>query len=231
MERTRTRRQISGGRGFQAFVQPIADAMGVAAAVAALIILIKAYETDSRGPVIEPDQGAHSLGVEDAPVRVLVFSDFKCPDCQTFALGPAQDIIEEFVARDRDKVRIVYAHTPVFGADSERAAVASECAARQGQFWAFHDSIFPDSQQAGTVTYQIAGLQTIATKIGLDVDKYSSCVNDPASSDAVKTSFTAAVANGVESSPTVFINERMLVGSRSYAEYRQVILEELSILD
>ncbi len=128
-------------------------------------------------------------------------------------------------------VRFVYAHYPVLGPDSVRTAIASECAAQQGRFWEFHDFIFPFARQAGTVTYQDDGLQAVAAGIGLDMNRFSDCTRDPENANPVKASAEVGSANGVGSTPTVFVNDRMIVGLRGYAEYRQAIVEELNRLE
>jgi protein-disulfide isomerase len=78
----------------------------------------------------------HRLGPENADITVVVFSDFECPMCRTFAL----ETFPEFEARYPGRVALVFRHWPLTGHRlAYPAARASECAAQQGRFFPFHD--------------------------------------------------------------------------------------------
>ena len=82
----------------------------------------------------------HIEGDPDAPVTIIEFSDFACPYCSRFSVDTLPQLREDYV--ETGKVRFVYKHYAILGQVSTRAAEASECAAEQDQFWAYHDQIF-----------------------------------------------------------------------------------------
>ncbi len=87
----------------------------------------------------------HFKGDPQAPVVMIEFGDFQCPFCGQFARATAP-LIEEAYIRP-GKVRFGYLHFAFLGPESVWAAQASECAAEQEAFWAYHDLLF--ARQAG----------------------------------------------------------------------------------
>ena len=64
------------------------------------------------------------------------------------------------------QVRFVYRHLAAQGSEAIRSAEASECAAEQEQFWAYHDWVYANQVKNQTrLTDEV--LINIATEIGL----------------------------------------------------------------
>lgn len=88
-----------------------------------------------------------SLGSGDA--AMIINSDFECPFCRRFALETFPRVVKEFVASG--KLTVYFQHVPIESVHKNAvgAAIAAECAGKQGQFWAMHDAIFsrPDGVQ------------------------------------------------------------------------------------
>ena len=87
-------------------------------------------------PVVPTD---HSIGPLHAPVTVLEYGDFECPNCKQAA--PAVKLLLE---RFAERVRFVYRHFPLeeVHPHAVRAAEAAECAGGQQKFWPMHDLLF-----------------------------------------------------------------------------------------
>jgi protein-disulfide isomerase len=96
------------------------------------------------------------------------------------------------------------------------AACGAECAGQQGKFWEYHDLLFQN--QAALAR---DGLFTIARDIGLDIARFRTCLDDPATLDLVREDVHAGSALGVKSTPTIFINGRRIEGAleRHYYDY------------
>lgn len=81
------------------------------------------------------------LGSPEASVVMLIFSDFECPYCGTFAADTMPTLKHDYV--DTGKVRVAFRHLPLpIHSRAQRAAESAECAQRQGRFWAMHDLQF-----------------------------------------------------------------------------------------
>ena len=141
--------------------------------------------------------GRPSKGKADAKVTVVEFSDFQCPYCSRAVSG-----VEELLKAYPDDVRVVFMHYPLsFHKEAMPAAIASQCANVQGKFWDFHDKVFENQGQMSAEAF--AGH---AKDAGLDMDKYKTCISDPATAAFVKKDMEQGNEAGVEGTPSFFIN-------------------------
>jgi protein-disulfide isomerase len=93
--------------------------------------------------LVDPNK---TLGPQDAPVTVVMFSDLWCPMCRV-----AHDLLTKVQKTQPDLVRLAYRHRPlaeIRGHESSGAAAAlSEIAAEQGKFWSFIEEIYCKPKQ------------------------------------------------------------------------------------
>ena len=93
-----------------------------------------------------------SFGPADAPVNLVLFSDFQCPYCSQLAKTIRQDLPKKY----GDKVRVTFVDFPLSAIHpwARAAAEGSHCLGEQNPaaFWAFHDWIFEHQKEttAGT---------------------------------------------------------------------------------
>lgn len=96
--------------------------------------------------VIEPTAvtvaGAPRKGSAEAPVALLIYSDFLCPYCRVFATQTLPDIEREFVKTG--KLAVVFKQMPLESLHKLAPLIAkiSVCANERGQFWRLHDALF-----------------------------------------------------------------------------------------
>lgn len=119
--------------------------------------------------------GDHYKGNPDASVVVIEFSDFECPFCRDHAVE-TQPAIDEALVNTGD-VMWVFKHLPVNVHPRARvAAVASECAGDQEQFWEMHDLLFESTE---TWTNEDADIDTALTALAdtlpLDMSRFEGC--------------------------------------------------------
>lgn len=186
------------------------------------------YEWFTKRPVTKDlPPVAHSKGPTDAPVTIIEFSDFECPAC-AMAFRDLHDLADQHP----ELVRIVFHHFPL---DSEcnphvpmrmhksacQAAVASECAARAGKFWEFHDLLFGGQNKLGR-----DDLVAKAVGLGIDREPFVACLDDPAMRARVKADTDAGAKLGVQSTPTLVINGRTIEGALERTRYEYVIAIE-----
>jgi predicted DsbA family dithiol-disulfide isomerase/uncharacterized membrane protein len=169
--------------------------------------------SDLRPPEIREEDLAVNLGwrrgPEEAPARIVIFSDFACPYCAEMA-----GTIDKVVGAFPGKVSVVYRYLPMEEHyRSEDAAVAAECAGRQGKFWEFHDALMKEEGQLGGVNFLELG-----KKVGLDEKEYRRCLDGEAAREQVKKSDAQARGIGIETTPGVFLNGKRIGGAVSYEE-------------
>lgn len=140
------------------------------------------YWATAEGLAPDPDHAGYTIagdqyrGDADAKVVVIEFSDFQCPFCGRHTSNTQPLLDEQFV--ESGDVRWVFKHFPLnIHAQAPAAGVAAECAAEQGMFWEMHSELF-----VGMASWSIREPNPvfidIADSIGLDMDEFSSCLED-----------------------------------------------------
>jgi len=114
------------------------------------------------------------LGRPDAPVHLVVWSDFQCPACKAFSDASEGRLITDYVVPG--KLRIEYRDLVVIGPESSAAAAAARCADQQGKFWPYHDVLFANQAPENSGKLTPKRLQDMADALGLDRTKFDSCL-------------------------------------------------------
>jgi protein-disulfide isomerase len=153
--------------------------------------------------------GAPALGPADAKVTLVEFSDFQCPHCLEL-----HNILKDIPAK-YPQVRIVHKDFPISQIHpwAETAAIAAHCAFVQSPaaFWKVSDALFRTQDLISTANIWDRATQ-YASDANLDVDAFKACLASPEAKQAVSDSREQGVALGVNSTPAVYINGRLVVG-------------------
>jgi len=153
--------------------------------------------------------GSPSKGPASARVTLVEFSDFECPHCRE-----VHKVLQS-VETHYPQIRIVFKDFPLTQLHpwAETAAIGARCAFQQSPaaFWKVHDLIFDNQDviSAANVWDQLTGF---AGRAGLDTDAFKACLSSPEAKQAVETNRDEGIALNVTSTPTLFINGRVLVG-------------------
>jgi protein-disulfide isomerase len=146
-----------------------------------------------------------SLGPVNAPVTVAVFSDFECPFCARFAAL----MHDRVLPAAGSKVRMVYRYFPLpMHPWAREAAEAAECARQQkgNYFWSFHDFFFQHQGDLTSATFRRQVLDHAGSIPGLDKAKLEACLTRNAAKARIDSELAYGAANGIEATPTVFVN-------------------------
>jgi protein-disulfide isomerase len=149
------------------------------------------------------NQGLHVRGNVKATVTLEEFGDFQCPPCGTMA-GTLKGIEQKYGTR----LRLLFHHFPLaIHVHAREAALASEAAHLQGRFWEMHDLLYQE-QLVWTKASDVPALfNSYAAKIGLDVERFKKDMQGPEAKARVAADQKRATARGVNSTPTIFIND------------------------
>ena len=160
-----------------------------------------------------------SVGPASARVTVVEFADFQCPFCRRMS-----DTLRQVRQRYGDRVRIVWKDFPLTKIHQQAmpAAQAARCAAEQGRFWDYHDRLF------AAPALDAATLRQHAVALALDLPRFNACVDSSKYAETVQRSRNEALALGLTSTPTLFVNGRMIKGAKSYDLLAGLIDEELA---
>ncbi len=155
-----------------------------------------------------------------APVTVVEFSDFECPFCSR-----ATSTIKKIEEAYGEKVRFVYRDYPLPShRGAARAAEAAHCAEEQGKFWEMHDKLY--SKGGGSLTD--VDFRKYANDIGLEAGRFGACLESGQYTETWKASQAEGTGVGVVSTPTFFVNGRMIPGAAPYEVFAKMIDDELT---
>ncbi len=149
-------------------------------------------------------------GATDAKVRVVEFADFECPHCQ-MAAPQIKDIMERY----GDKVELVFKNYPLgkkcndemtrdMHPDACGAAVAVQCAGRQGQYWEMHDTVFMKARNGDSVNTR--NLKKYAATVGLDPNEFEACLTDDSAWEEVRLQVRDGRKAEISGTPAFFVN-------------------------
>jgi len=142
--------------------------------------------------------GAPMRGAENAPVTLVLFSDFECPWC-----GKLEPTLAELLAKNPDKLRIVFKHLPLpMHQQAEPAALAAIAAQKQGKFWEMHDALFQTTDWTPTV------IDETAQRVGLNMAQYKADVASQEVQMQLAKDKADAQAADVVATPSMFVNGR-----------------------
>ena len=112
------------------------------------------------------------------------------------------------------------------GPEAVRAAEAAACAADQGAYWRYHDTLFLN--QSGPNSFSDARLKQMAETLGLDTGTFNQCLDSGEKRASVEASIAEAQAQGIDSTPTIFINGTEVAEWHDYNAVKQAIDAELA---
>lgn len=160
----------------------------------------------------EGDQGA---GDPSAPITVISYSDFQCPNCRQFATDVLPWLRRTWMANGM--VKLIHRDFTIFGDASVAAAEAAHCAGEQGRFWAFHDALFTSAGTSGA--FDRASLLALATQSGLDASALAGCLDSGRQSARVAVTTADGHAQGFAGTPTYLIDGRKTDGAIAVADW------------
>lgn len=161
-----------------------------------------------------------AAGPVDAPVGVVVYSDYSCPYCQAWVRETQPTVLD--YAED-GTVRLEWRDVSILGEDSTRAAVAAAAAAEQGRYLEFHELLFADMDARSPEQ-----LTAMAEQLGLDVERFTADLTDPDVLAGVQRTMDEAQSLGLQSTPSFIVAGSPVVGAQPTTTFVQLIEEALA---
>ncbi len=160
-------------------------------------------------PGSAPFEGRYRLGPEISPVRVVLYTDYQCPDCKGIE---AQ--LEASIAAHPDLAASIK-HFPMsttcnprltqnYHADACFAAYAAEIAGKLGgseAFWKMHRWLFSVNGSFDADT-----LRAAVTKQGLNADRFMPLMESPEIKALIASDVDEAWSRGIDHTPMIFVN-------------------------
>ena len=152
--------------------------------------------------------GQPLLGQASAKVTMVVFEDFKCPNCKNFEDNTMPAVQSKYI--DTGKAKLYKINFPFIGPDSTTAAEAAECVYLQkgdAGYNQFATYLFRAQGDEKTQWATASRLEDLATNVeGLDAGKFKTCVETAATKAQVDADTAQANKAGVSGTPSVYVN-------------------------
>ncbi|HEV8038970.1 MAG TPA: thioredoxin domain-containing protein [Bryobacteraceae bacterium] len=169
-----------------------------------------------------------SFGAAGAPVVLVVFSDFECPNCKEEAKTLRQNLSAAF---PKD-VRVYFKDFPLEQIHpwAKPAAIAGQCVFRENPaaFWQFHDWIYEHQSEITPDNLKTKVLEFAQTAKDLDGMQLGRCMDSKATEADVNASIAQGKALKIDATPTMFVNGRRLIGNYPWQNLQQIISGELN---
>ncbi|MFH1531762.1 MAG: thioredoxin domain-containing protein, partial [Pseudomonadota bacterium] len=173
------------------------------------------HPEDLKITPVRVEAGDPVLGIPEAPVTIVVFSDYQCPFCSRH---------EETIAKVKeafgDRVRVVFKQFPLqFHKEARPAAIAAIAAGRQGRFWEMHYKIFGNARSLSRENYF-----TWAGELGLDLGDFETALASEEVAAQVDRDIAAGGTYNVRGTPATFINGVSISGAQPYTKLEELVL-------
>lgn len=158
---------------------------------------------------------SRSKGNPGAPVWIVEYVDFQCGSCR-LASGVLQETFKKYPSQIYLQVRfrpLVLAHLFAL-----KSAIYAECAASQGKFWPFYEILFERQKDWGSSSSPDDLFHSYGKEIGMDLKKLDACIRNEDVKKKVIAEKDEAMDLGVKSTPTFFVNGKMVVGLEALQE-------------
>lgn len=175
------------------------------------------------------------LGDSKAPVTIIELGDYQCPFCGRFFSQTEPQIIENYVKTG--KAKFVYKDLIIIdgfvsgGEESRNSAMAANCAGEQGKFWQYHNLLFEEEikdgkENNGNLNKNL--FLNLARKLGLNEGQFTSCFDSKKYLAEVEGDTKEAEESLPQlSTPSTFVNDRLVAGALPYEQFASIIEEEL----
>ena len=169
-----------------------------------------------------------SIGNPDAKVTVKVFSSLTCPHCATFHTSIFNKLKKEYI--DEGLVRFEHHAFPLDLA-ALNAEVVVRCQTDNEKKFKLLEEIY-NKQTFWAVGSDINKINDLIKKVGLDFDlteeKMNACLeNSNVQDEILNERIEAQKKYKIESTPTIFVNEKKYSGKVDYKKFKKIIEKNL----
>lgn len=181
--------------------------------VGAIYLLRFLFQAELPSAVLESPR---AKGPVNAPIQIIQYSDFECPSCKL-----AQPTLDKVMNEKPGSIRLVYMHFPL---ESHRwsffAHRAAECAAQQNRFWPYHDRLYAEQEiWPRSLETPVEPLLRYAQDSQVpDLNQFAACLADTNMDKKINAEKDTGVGLGVRSTPSFFVNGKIVVGAQAVEE-------------
>ncbi len=169
-----------------------------------------------------------SIGEDSAKVTIKVFSSLTCPHCANFHVEIFKNLKKDFI--DKGLVKFEHHAFPLDLA-ALNAEIIIRCHNDNKKKFELLDKMYA-KQKTWAVGSDINKINNLIKKIGAEINltekKMNECLkNDKAQDDILNQRIEGQKKYKIESTPTIYINEKKYTGKVDYKKFKKSIEKEI----
>ena len=155
---------------------------------------------------------------QNAPVTIVVYSNFQCPNC-----AQAIKTVEKLMKKYPGKLKVYYKHTTGNSNLAFQQALAFEATLIQSpaKAWLLHDYMYEN--MAVIRTDGLAAIFPFAKEIKIDLKRYSQDMSSQVVLDRLRSDHEENLLFKIKYTPTIMINGISVIGTQPLKEYTDLI--------
>jgi protein-disulfide isomerase len=151
----------------------------------------------------------HVFGKADSKVILVEYGDYQCPGC-----GSAYPIAKALSEKYKDQMAFVFRNFPLTSIhpNAKAAATAAEAAGLQGKYWEMHNQLYESQDSWKSLNSSTRGeyFKTLATKVGVDGDKYTTDFTSENINKKITFDMALGKKANVSGTPTFYLNGKIV---------------------
>ena len=185
-------------------------------------VFLYKWASHKKGAVSVAKASARVKGPANASVQIIEFVDFQCPAC-----AKGTEDLKGWLAKYPDQIRLELKYFPLsMHKHSFVSAVYAQCAANQDVFWPFTEEVFKHQEKWKDLEDARPVLDYLVQQAGADMEELEDCVSDEEVHKVIMKDKEEGKLLKIQSTPTYFINDEMVVGTPSLDEKLKQLLHE-----
>ena len=184
-------------------------------------------QVDSTLPKVQSN--GYVMGSPSAPIEVIEFGDFECPQCGRWATLTEPDVRTRLV--QPGIVRMRYIDFPLsMHRNTWQASRAAACADEQGKFWPMHDKLFETQDDWNGIATRNPDdvFKRLAGQLGLNQQQFDQCVDTRKYQAKIQAHEALALQRRAEGTPTFIIGNQMVTQALTYDEFKKMVDQALT---
>ena len=195
------------------------------AVLVGVVKLISSPDTSSSVKMTPVTKNDIQTGPANAKVTLVEYADFQCPACDAY-----NPIVDDIMIAYKGKLNYVYRFFPLttIHPNAQIGAQAGWAALQQKKFFEMRDVLYQNQNSWADVSDPKPTFIQYAQKLGMDENKFKADMTSSAAEKAVADEVTMGNADGVNSTPTFFINSNLIQNPSTEADFKKLIDAQLA---
>jgi protein-disulfide isomerase len=157
-------------------------------------------------------------------VTMVEYGDIACPACKAY-----QPLVKQVLQSYPGQLKLIFKNFPLktVHKNAMTGAIAAEAAGRQGKYFQYVDMAYDKQESWGEVDNPDPILEGFAKDLNLNLDQFKKDEKDPAITNLINSEEDEGVKNGVNATPTFFVDGQKIENPTSLDDFKKIINEAL----